>query len=261
VLVSVETSPSVGPGDAAKIPAYDHPALENPASDERPDMNDEDEHPSDARRGRIGINLLGGYNPILEAHDEVAGQGLLGVELLDGGMLGAKRRILLAAHVNVLVGVAVPVRLPFSGYSVGLLGQQNWVLGRRDQFLVGVGGIVAVTGQKLGIREIGGMTHSYFCDIGSETATARRMGGLLSPRFEFAILFGPRRRGMSSLGVEPSFAIFGDGPKPVDPNSLPGFCGPSVFTHFGAAQPVASAAIRQRVASARHADTPTAPRR
>ncbi|HLT35500.1 MAG TPA: hypothetical protein VK034_04420, partial [Enhygromyxa sp.] len=93
-------------------------------------------------------------------------------------------------------------------YSVGLLGQQTWVVGREAAQL-SFGGLAAVTGQGLNQRED---VPPPLCSLQRGAQIAGRTGGVFGPRFDLGILLGLRRRGMLSLLLQPSFAVFGDGP-------------------------------------------------
>jgi len=170
--------------------------------------------PIPPRHGRVGINLLGGYGPDLASTELIDAPGLFGAEFYGGGMLGPRRRLLLAAYTQLYIGATLdPGGFGLSGYALGLLGEQSWVLGR-DAILLGVGGVAALTGQALGARDI--VEGAPACRLESNTVAARRSGALLGGRLDLGVLIGPRRRGMLGLVVMPSLAIWGDGPTGVD---------------------------------------------
>ncbi|PRQ04364.1 hypothetical protein ENSA5_08420 [Enhygromyxa salina] len=145
----------------------------------------------------------------MRAAELVDAPGLLALDIHGGGFLGPRRRFLLAAHTSAYVGATLgPDGLSLFGYSVGLLGQQTWVVGR-EAAQIGLGSVVALTGQTLSTRAD---VPPPLCSLDGGVQVASRSGALLSPRFDLGILLGSRRRGMIALLVQPGFAIFGDGP-------------------------------------------------
>ena len=216
------TMPTLKPlfegADASEAPGAPSPDASETPSEQPEDSKAELPSPPPApappppRHGRFGVNLFGGTSPTFAGADQLNARALFALDLLGGGMLGPRRRFLLAAHTQIYFGTGRASGLPVSGYSLGLLGQQNWVLAR-DSLLLGAGAIVGVTGQSLGTRED---VEAIGCRLDSTTQTARRTGALLTPRFELGILLGARRRGIISLSVQPGFAVHGDGPTGVD---------------------------------------------
>ena len=51
------------------------------------------------------------------------------------------------------------------------------------------------------------------CTIARGAQIAGRSGFMIAPRGEFEVLLGPRRRSMLGVQLQPSFAVFGDGPR------------------------------------------------
>jgi tetratricopeptide (TPR) repeat protein len=158
--------------------------------------------------GRFGATLAGGYSPTLSAAAAIDANAMIALDIHAGGFVGPRRRMLLAAHTGFYAGATLRSNgLALSGYSLGLLGQQTWVVGR-EALMLGLGGVVALTGQGLETRA--GVA-SPACRSGSDARVAARTGALLAPRFDLGLLLGSRRRGMIGVLVQPSVAIFGDG--------------------------------------------------
>jgi tetratricopeptide (TPR) repeat protein len=158
--------------------------------------------------GRFGVALAGGYSPTLHAADAIGSNSMLAFDLHGGAFVGPRRRLLIAAHASLYSGLTLNQNeLALVGYSLGLLGQQTWVVGR-EAVSFGLGGVVALTGQALETR---GVVPAPACRTGADARVASRTGALLAPRFEVAALLGARRRGMLGLLVQPSFGFFGDG--------------------------------------------------
>jgi tetratricopeptide (TPR) repeat protein len=200
------------PGDAPDEP----PPVEPPPVDppiQPPDPPPEQKPPPYPHHGRFGVSLVGGYSPDLAGAPAVDAKGLFALDLHGGGFVGKRRRFLLAAHTALFTGATlIPNGLSFYGYSLGLLGQQTWALGGvvgREVVQLGVGGLVALTGQAINERED---VASPVCSLDDRGAQiANRTGALLAPRFDLGILMGPRRRAMIGILVQPSFGIYGDG--------------------------------------------------
>lgn len=160
--------------------------------------------------GRFGVMLAGGYSPMLAAAAAIDAPGMFAIDLHGGGFLGPRRRFLLAAQTMLYSGATLrPDGFSFYGYSVGLLGQQTWVFGR-EAIQLAFGGLAALTGQGLNQRED---VPPPLCRVERGAQIAGRTGGVFGPRFDLGILLGLRRRGMLSLLIQPSFAVFGDGPR------------------------------------------------
>lgn len=159
--------------------------------------------------GRFGLMFAGGYSPMIGTAEAIDAPIMSAVDLHGGGFIGKHRRFLLAASTMLFSGTTLrPNGLSFYGYSIGLLGQQTWVLGREGVQL-SFGGVAALTGQGLNQRED---VAPPLCRRGDGVQVASRTGGLFAPRFDLGILLGMRRRGAISLLVQPSFAVFGAGP-------------------------------------------------
>jgi hypothetical protein len=160
--------------------------------------------------GRFGVMLAGGFSPTMAAANAIDAPAMLALDLHAGGFLGPRRRFLLAAETMLYSGATLrPDGFSFYGYSVGLLGQQAWVVGREAAQL-SFGGLLALTGQGLNQRE---NVPPPLCRAERGLQIAGRTGGVVAPRFDLGILLGLRRRGMFSVLVQPSFAVFGDGPR------------------------------------------------
>jgi tetratricopeptide (TPR) repeat protein len=184
------------------------PDLEPPELPESPEPPKPRERPYPSH-GRFGVHLLGGFSPTMRAAAAVDAPGMVALDLHAGGFLGPRRRFLLAAQTMVFSGATLRTDgFSFYGYSLGLSGQQTWVLGR-EAVMLGFGGLVALTGQGLNQRA---NVPPPLCSLGRGAQIASRTGGLFAPRFDLGILLGERRRGMIGLLVQPSFAVFGDGP-------------------------------------------------
>ena len=133
---------------------------------------------------------------------------MIALELHGGGFVGPRRRFLLAAQTLLFTGATLdPDGYSHYGWSLGLLGQQTWVLGR-ESVQLGLGALAALTGQGLNQRQD---VPPPICSIDRGAQIAGRSGALLSPRVDLGILLGARRRGMISLLVQPSFSILADG--------------------------------------------------
>lgn len=159
--------------------------------------------------GRFAVMLAGGLSPGIRALASIDAPALLALDLHAGGFLGRQRRFLLAAQTMLYGGTGRRgvSTFGFSGYSVGLLGQQTWVLGREGVQL-SFGGVAALTGQGLDEAETGTRP---VCSASQGGQVASRTGALLAPRFDLGVLIGARRRGIIAILVQPSFAAFGDG--------------------------------------------------
>jgi len=161
--------------------------------------------------GRFGVMLAGGYSPTMTAARSIDAASMLALDLHAGGFLGRRRRFLLAAHTLLYSGRGRRGSdgLAFYGYSMGLLGQQTWVLGR-EAIQLSLGGVVALTGQGLSARD---NVAPGLCSVENGLQAASRTGAWLAPRFDLGVLVGARRRGMIGLLVQPGFAVVGDGPR------------------------------------------------
>lgn len=158
--------------------------------------------------GRFGIIVAGGYSPTMQSAKAIDAPGMIALDLHVGGFLGRRHRFLLAAQSMVYSGsTRQPDGFSFYGYTLGLLGQQTWVVGR-EAVQIGFGAVAALTGQGLNQRD---NVPPPLCNTGAGAQIASRSGGLVAPRLDLGILVGARRRGMFSLLVQPSFAVFGDG--------------------------------------------------
>jgi hypothetical protein len=194
-----EPDPDVEPGDAEPV---DAPPVEPPPV--------EPKKPPYPSHGRFGLMFVGGYSPQVARVPAIDAPGMFAIDLHGGGFLGAKRRFLLAVHTMLYSGAALRADgFSFYGYSFGLLGQYTWVVGR-EGLQLSFGGVAGVTGQGLNQRED---VPPPICSIARGAQIAGRTGGLFAPRFDLGILLGVRRRGMISLFVQPSFAVFGVGPR------------------------------------------------
>lgn len=163
--------------------------------------------------GRFGLALVGGYSPTMTKAVAVDAPSLFAIELHGGGFVGKRRRFALEAHSTLFTGATlVADGLAFYGYSLGLLGEQTWVLGH-EAVQIGAGAVLALTGQGINTRPNAAAPVCSLDDRGAQVAT--RTGGLLGPRFDLGILMGPLRRASIGLLVQPSFAVFGDGPTAV----------------------------------------------
>jgi hypothetical protein len=160
--------------------------------------------------GRFGLMFVGGYSPQIARAAAVDAPAMIAIDLHGGGFLGPKRRFLLAVHTMLYSGATLrPNGFSFYGYSFGLLGQHTWVVGR-EGLQLSLGGVAAVTGHGLNQRED---VPPPICSIARGAQIAGRTGGVFAPRFDLGILLGVRRRGMISFFVQPSFAVFGVGPR------------------------------------------------
>ena len=209
--------PEAGDGEPEVEPTETEPGPE-PEREPEPDPELEDRlqtpPPPPPTHGRVGINLLGGYSPNLARAELVDAPGLFAFEFYGGGMLGPRRRFLLSAYTQLYIGATLETGgFGLSGYSLGLLGQHNWVVGK-DKLLLGLGGVAALTGQALGARDI--VEGAPSCRLESDNVAAQRSGALLAPRFDLGLLMGPNRRGMLGLVVMPSFAVWGNGPAGIE---------------------------------------------
>ncbi|MFO7565054.1 MAG: hypothetical protein R6X02_20580 [Enhygromyxa sp.] len=194
-----------GEGEGEQTPG--DPPSAHPPSDPSPSPRKQPPYPA---HGRFGVMLAGGFSPTMSAAKAVDAPGLFALDLHAGGFLGRKRQFLLAAQTMLYSGAALrPDGFSFYGYSLGLLGQQTWVVGREAAQL-SLGGVVALTGQGLNQRE---EVPPPLCRIERGAQIASRSGGVFAPRFDLGILLGLRRRGMLSVLIQPSFAVFGDGPR------------------------------------------------
>jgi hypothetical protein len=193
----------------------DHDGTEPPDSEDQTTAVDPvpakpTKQPPYPAHGRFGVMLTGGLSPTLSAAAAIDAPALFGIDLHAGGFLGRNRRFLLAAETMLYSGATLrPNGFSFYGYSLGLLGQQTWVVGREAAQL-SLGSVVALTGQGLNQRET---VPPPLCRIERGPQIAGRTGGVIAPRFDLGILLGLRRRGMLSVLVQPSFAVFGDGPR------------------------------------------------
>jgi hypothetical protein len=199
------------PNDGAPDP--EQPDPEQPDSDleiepaQPPAAPKQPPYPS---HGRFGMMFVGGYSPMIGSAEAIDAPGMFALDLHGGGFIGPRRRFLLAAHTMLFSGAALRADgFSFYGYSVGLLGQHTWVLGREGAQL-SFGAVAGLTGQGLSQRED---VPPPLCSLGGGAQIAARTGGLLAPRFDLGILLGVRRRGMISVLVQPSFAVFGEGPR------------------------------------------------
>lgn len=201
-----------GPGEQAD-PEQADPEQTNPEQTDHEQLVEPQppvtpKQPPYPSHGRFGIMFAGGYSPMIGSADSIDAPGMFALDLHGGGFIGPRRRFLLAAHTMLFSGATLQADgFSFYGYSVGLLGQHTWVVGREGA-LLSFGGVAGLTGQGLGQRE---NVPPPLCSLDG-VQIASRTGGLLAPRFDLGILLGVRRRGMISLLVQPSFAIFGEGP-------------------------------------------------
>lgn len=207
------TMPALKPlFDGPKQPESDEPEqIEDPEPPPEPPITPPTERkPPYPSHGRFGMMLVGGFAPDLSSAAAIDAPGLFALDLHGGGFVGPRRRFLLAAMTTLYAGATLrPDGFSFYGYSVGLLGQQTWVVGREAAQL-SFGGLVALTGQGLNQRTD---VPPPLCRIERGAQIAGRSGGLVAPRFDLGLLLGVRRRGMISLLVQPSVAVFGDGPR------------------------------------------------
>ncbi len=188
------------PTDTTKPPNDPPPAEPPPEPHERP-------YPS---HGRFGVMLAGGFSPNLRAAKAIDAPGLFALDLHAGGFVGRRRRFLLAAQTTLYSGATLRTDgFSLYGYSLGLLGQQTWVVGR-EAIQLSFGAAAALTGQGLSERE---NVPPPLCALDRGAQIAGRTGGMFGTRFDLGILLGSRRRGMISLLVQPNVAVFGDGPR------------------------------------------------
>ncbi|KIG12129.1 hypothetical protein DB30_01893 [Enhygromyxa salina] len=193
-----QSTPSLD-GDPAQAPTP------TPAANPSPPQPPAPPYP---HHGRFGFSIAGGYSPTIHAASGINGESAIALDLHGGGFVGPRRRFLLAAHTNLHSGAGTNrAGLQLSGYSFGLLGQQTWVVGH-EALSLGLGSVVALTGQGLDIRP---GSAPPACRTGNGTRVASRTGALVGPRLELGVLLGVRRRGMIGLLVQPGFAFFGDG--------------------------------------------------
>ncbi|NVB41236.1 hypothetical protein G6O69_25580 [Pseudenhygromyxa sp. WMMC2535] len=202
-----------GDGDGDGENENENHGQDAPANIDEPHEPDEPTGapPPEPTHGRIAGALTLGYSPRLSAATAIDAPALIGLEIQAGGFVGPRRRLLLAGHTSLQSGVALPADdLAFVALSLGLLIEQTFVLGRaRDVALFGVGGLVAYTGQSVNTRED---VPPPLCSVDRGSQVASRSGLLLAPRAEFSLLLGAQRRSMLGLHLQPSVAIFGDGP-------------------------------------------------
>lgn len=184
---------------------------ESETEDDPREAEPEPEAPPEPKHGRFGISLAGGLSPTLLRAQAVDAPALFAIDLEGGGFVGPRRRFLIAAHTSLYSGAVLrPDGLALYGYSLGLLFEQTWVLGRhQDAAMIGLGAVAALTGQSMTTRED---VPPPLC-AREGTTIATRSGGLVAPRFEINVLMGARRRSMIGLLIQPSFAVFGDGPR------------------------------------------------
>ncbi|HVI00092.1 MAG TPA: hypothetical protein VM869_15350 [Enhygromyxa sp.] len=195
------------PDDSAEPEQSDPEPPIDPTPPQPPSPRKQPPYP---KHGRFGFMFAGGYSPMVGSADSIDAPGLFAIDMHGGGFIGPRRRFLLAAHTMLFSGATLrPDGFSFYGYSVGLVGQQTWVFGREGVQL-SFGAVAALTGQGLNQRE---EVPPPLCSLGRGAQIAARTGGLLAPRFDLGILLGVRRRGAISLLVQPSFAVFGDGPR------------------------------------------------
>ena len=208
-LFEDEPEPEPEAPDTSPAPTQTDAAPAEPATP--PDPPPAAPPPPLPRHGRFGVNLLGGYSPGFAGAALLDARALFATELYGGGMLGPKRRFLLSAHTLLYFGLGggqnAGLALPVAGYSLGLLGQQNWTTAGQ-RLLLGVGLSAALTGQSVGVRED---VEAQSCSLDT-LSTARRSGGAFGSRFELALLIGPHRRAHLSAILSPTIAVFGDGP-------------------------------------------------
>lgn len=209
-----EGEPDAGGNDGTSETPSETPSEPPSETPSDPPAEPPPKPPAYPNHGRFGVLLVGGFSPGLSKAQAVDARGLFAVDFHGGGFVGPRRRFLLAAHAALFTGATLnPDGLSFYGYSLGLLGQQTWALGGvvgREVVQIGLGGLAALTGQGINERENVPPPLCSITDRGAQIAN--RTGALFASRFDLGILMGARRRGMIGILVQPSFAVFGDGP-------------------------------------------------
>ncbi|MCA9696179.1 MAG: hypothetical protein KC431_01555, partial [Myxococcales bacterium] len=197
------------PLDDGSLDAGDPPATEDePPQDPEPPPAP----PKPPTHGRFLAAIQAGASPNLSRASAIDAPAIVSLELQGGGFVGPRRRLLIGAQTTVSSGAALRADgFAFFAYSLGLLLEQTFVLGReRDAVLLGVGAVAALTGQSLSQRTD---VPPPICTIARGAQIAGRSGFMIAPRGEFEVLLGPRRRSMLGVQLQPSFAVFGDGPR------------------------------------------------
>jgi hypothetical protein len=162
--------------------------------------------PPPPHHGRFGVLLGLGIGSSLIGNRDVAAPVLFNLDLHGGGFVGPKRRVLIAAQTSIYTGGYLRSdRLSFWGLHLGLLAEHQWVVAR-ERLAIGVGGLAGLASQSVAQ---GTNAAPPLCSVGSGTQVAGRNGGQFAARLNFALLVGPRRRGMLTVLLQPTLDVFG----------------------------------------------------
>ena len=197
--------------------AEEEPIAEEPASIETPPNPPADAPPKPWRpRARVGpgfVVMLSNMRQ-LSKQSEVATLPMIGLSLRGGAFVGPQRRINVGGELAVVgqpTGSDARHRLGAGHF--GATVDYGHPLGKQRRFEIGVGSLVALTGQTLHHRG----TSSVSCPAGSESDTDRQIsqrgGLLLGGRLTLALLLGKRRNHELALRITPGLGLYGRGSK------------------------------------------------